>query len=151
MVDLEAVVGDFVVWIQSENLAIGVHRLLCLSHFFGFGILFFFTELCQRSINFGWLTSPTYPPTRAFCIERVVMYAFSRRIVGWAMATHLQSELVVSALNMALYQRRPEDVIHHSDQGAQYTSIAYHAPIAYEKLHLSQAWNTSPKYSTEAG
>ncbi len=134
---------------------------------------------------------------------------------------HLQSELVVSALNMALYQRRPQDVIHHSDQGAQYTSIAfgkrcreagvrpsmgsagdcydnamcesffatlecelsdrrcfrthkearlvifsyiegwynphrrhssiaYHAPIAYEKLHLSQAWNTSPKYFTEA-
>ena len=55
----------------------------------------------------------------------VVMEAFSRRVVGWAMATHLQSELVLSALNMALYQRRPEDVIHHSDQGAQYTSIAF--------------------------
>ena len=49
----------------------------------------------------------------------------SRRVVGWAMATHLQSELVLSALNMALYQHRPQDVIHHSDQGVQYTSIAF--------------------------
>ena len=41
------------------------------------------------------------------------------------MATHLQSELVLSALNTALWQRRPQSVIHHSDQGAQYTSIAF--------------------------
>ena len=39
--------------------------------------------------------------------------------------SHLKSELVVKALNMALYQCRPQDVIHHSDQGAQYTSIAF--------------------------
>lgn len=46
-------------------------------------------------------------------------------MVGWAMATHLRSELVLDALNMALWQRRPERVIHHSDQGTQYTSIAF--------------------------
>ncbi len=68
----------------------------------------------------------TYVPTwSGFLYLSVVVDAFSRRVVGWAMATRLQSELVVSALNMALYQRRPEDVIHHSDQGAQYTSIAF--------------------------
>jgi putative transposase len=41
------------------------------------------------------------------------------------MAAHLRTELILDALNMAIYQRRPQDVIHHSDQGAQYTSIAY--------------------------
>ena len=45
--------------------------------------------------------------------------------MGWAMATHLRTELVLDALNMALWQRRPEAVIHHSDQGSQYTSVAF--------------------------
>ena len=45
--------------------------------------------------------------------------------MGWAMATHLRTELVLDALDMALWQRRPEAVIHHSDQGTQYTSSAF--------------------------
>jgi putative transposase len=55
----------------------------------------------------------------------VVLDAWSRRVVGWAMAMHLRTELVLAALNMALSQRRPEEVIHHSDQGTQYTSVAF--------------------------
>jgi len=55
----------------------------------------------------------------------VVLDTFSRRIVGWAMATHLRTELVLQALNLALWQRRPAAVIHHSDQGSQYPSIAF--------------------------
>jgi putative transposase len=54
-----------------------------------------------------------------------VLDAFSRRIVGWAMANHLRTELVLDALEMAVGQRRPRDVIHHSDQGSQYTSLAF--------------------------
>ena len=78
------------------------------------------------TVNKLWVADITYVPTwSGFLYLSVVVDAFSRRVVGWAMARHLQSELVVSALNMALYQRRPEDVIHHSDQGAQYTSIAF--------------------------
>jgi putative transposase len=50
---------------------------------------------------------------------------WSRRVVGWAMATHLRTELVLDALNMPFRQRRPLDVIHHSDQGCQYPSIAF--------------------------
>ena len=46
-------------------------------------------------------------------------------MVGWSMAAHLRSELVLDALNMASWQRRPQRVIHHSDQGTQYTSIAF--------------------------
>ena len=55
----------------------------------------------------------------------VVLDACSRRVVGWAMALHLRATLVVDALEMALEQRRPRAVIHHSDQGCQYTSLAF--------------------------
>jgi putative transposase len=68
----------------------------------------------------------TYIPTWAgFLYLAVVLDAWSRRVVGWAMATNLRTELVLDALNMALWQRRPREVIHHSDQGTQYTSIAF--------------------------
>ena len=73
-----------------------------------------------------WVADITYIPTWAgFLYLAVVMDVWSRRIVGWAMATHLRTELVLDALNMALWQRRPEAVIHHSDQGTQYTSVAF--------------------------
>ena len=68
----------------------------------------------------------TYIPTWAgFLFLAVVLDGFSRRIVGWAMAEHLRTELVLSALNMALGQRRAKGVVHHSDHGTQYTSIAF--------------------------
>src|SRR2546430_3818615 len=73
-----------------------------------------------------WVADITYIPTWAgFLYLAVVLDAWSRRVVGWAMATHLRAELVLDALNMALTQRRPTDVIHHSDQGCQYTSFAF--------------------------
>ena len=82
-------------------------------------------DFTVATVNKLWVADITYLPTwSGFLYLSVVLDAFSRRVVGWAMATHLQSELVLSVLNMALYQRRPEDVIHHSDQGVQYTSIA---------------------------
>ena len=68
----------------------------------------------------------TYIPTWAgFLYLAVVLDAFSRRIVGWSMATTLARQLVLDALNMALATRRPRSVIHHSDQGSQYTSIEF--------------------------
>jgi putative transposase len=73
-----------------------------------------------------WVADITYIPTWAgFLYLAVVLDAWSRRVVGWAMATHLRTELVLEALNMALAQRRPANVIHHSDQGCQYTSLAF--------------------------
>ena len=57
----------------------------------------------------------------------MVLDVFSRKVVGWAMRSHLLSELVLSALDMALTVRRPQQVIHHSDQGTQYTSVAFGA------------------------
>ena len=73
-----------------------------------------------------WVADITYIPTWAgFLFLAVVLDVFSRRIVGWAMANHLRTELIPRALEMALERRRPEDVIHHSDQGCQYTSIEF--------------------------
>ena len=59
----------------------------------------------------------TYVPTWAgFLFLAVVLDACTRRVVGWSMANHLRTELVLGALNMALHQRRPASVIHHSDR-----------------------------------
>ena len=73
-----------------------------------------------------WVADITYIPTSAgYLYLSVVLDVFSRRVVGWSMAGHLRSELVVEALEMAVQQRRPANVIHHSDQGSQYTSLAF--------------------------
>ena len=73
-----------------------------------------------------WVADITYVPTLVgFLYLAIVLDVFSRRVVGWAMATHLRTELVVEALEMAVEQRRPEAVVHHSDQGCQYTSLAF--------------------------
>jgi putative transposase len=73
-----------------------------------------------------WVADITYVPTwSGFLFLAIVLDVFSRRVVGWAMATHLRTSLVLDALDMAIYQRKPKEVIHHSDQGCQYTSIAF--------------------------
>ncbi len=73
-----------------------------------------------------WVADITFVPTTAgFLYLAVVLDAWSRKIVGWSMANHLRTELVVDALEMALGQRRPHNVILHSDQGSQYTSLAF--------------------------
>jgi putative transposase len=88
-------------------------------------------DLVERNFNAAapnrlWLADITYIPTWAgFLYLAVVLDAFSRRIVGWAMETYLRTELVLKALDMALGQRRADGVIHHSDQGCQYTSLAF--------------------------
>ena len=65
-----------------------------------------------------WVADITYVATwTGFLYVAVVLDAFSRRVVGWAMAAHLRTELVLDALNMALWRRRAHGVIHHSDQG----------------------------------
>ena len=73
-----------------------------------------------------WVADITYVPTWAgFLYLAVVLDVWSRKVIGWAMATHLKADLVVAALDMAVAQRQPRDVVHHSDQGTQYTSIAF--------------------------
>ncbi len=69
--------------------------------------------------NALWVADITYVPTWAgFLYLAVVLDAFSRRIVGWAMGNDLKAGLVIDAMNMAIAQRKPGNVIHHSDQGS---------------------------------
>jgi putative transposase len=88
-------------------------------------------DLVQRAFtatgpNQLWVADITYIPTGAgFLYLAAVLDVWSRRIVGWAMATHLRTQLVVAALDMAIAQRRPTAVIHHSDQGCQYTALEF--------------------------
>jgi putative transposase len=74
-----------------------------------------------------WVADITYVKTdQGFLYLAFVLDAYSRRLVGWAMATHLRTELVVDALQMALWRRKPTaGLIHHSDQGVQYTSWSF--------------------------
>ncbi len=71
-----------------------------------------------------WLADITYIPTEeGWLYLAAVLDAFSRRVVGWAMADHLRTELVLDALELALRQRRPvAGLIHHSDRGAKANS-----------------------------
>jgi len=73
-----------------------------------------------------WVADITYIPTwGAFLYLAVVLDAWSRRIVGWAFSLNLMEELVHRALDMAVRQRQPRGVIHHSDHGSQYTAIEF--------------------------
>jgi putative transposase len=73
-----------------------------------------------------WVADITFVPTwTGFLYLAMVLDVYSRRVVGWAMETHLRTELILAALNMAITQRRPSAVIHHSDRGCQYTSYAF--------------------------
>lgn len=89
-------------------------------------------DLVQRQFNADqpnalWIADITYLPTwQDFLYLAVVIDAYSRRVVGWSMANHLRTELVLDALEMALWNRRPgPGLIHHSDHGCQYTSLAF--------------------------
>jgi putative transposase len=73
-----------------------------------------------------WVADITYIPTwSGFLYLAMVLDVFSRKIVGWAMDTNLKTELILEALEMAVTQRQPSGVIHHSDRGCQYTSYAF--------------------------
>jgi putative transposase len=73
-----------------------------------------------------WVSDITYVATWAgFIYLAIVLDAWSRKVVGWSIGEDLRAELVIEALNMALGQRNAQAVIHHSDQGSQYTSVAF--------------------------
>ena len=89
-------------------------------------------DLVQRDFtasrpNALWVADVTYVPTaEGWLYLSIVLDAWSRRVVGWALGDTLCTQLVVDALDMAMWNRRPTGaVIHHSDRGAQYTSLAF--------------------------
>jgi putative transposase len=88
-------------------------------------------DLVQRNFkadgpNRLWVSDITFVPTATgFLYLAIVLDAWSRKVIGWAMANHLRAELVLHGLEMAIGQRRPKGVVLHSDQGSQYTSLAF--------------------------
>jgi putative transposase len=73
-----------------------------------------------------WVADITYISTgEGFLYLAVVVDAYSRRVIGWAMAAHMKTQLVLDALEMAIRQRHPKGVIHHSDHGSQYTAVGF--------------------------
>lgn len=78
-----------------------------------------------------WVADMTYVPTwSGFIYLAIVLDVWSRRVVGWSIGERMTAELVLAALSMAVQQRQPDGVIHHSDQGSQYTSVAFGARCA---------------------
>lgn len=74
-----------------------------------------------------WTADITYIHTQeGFLYLAFILDVYSRKIVGWSMASHLRTELVVDALEMALWKRKPgAGLIHHTDRGAQYTALSF--------------------------
>jgi transposase InsO family protein len=86
-----------------------------------------------------WLTDITYIPTReGWLYLAAILDLYARRIVGWAMEERMTAALTISALKMAICQRRPGDgLIHHSDQGSQYTDSAYQTVLKDHGIQVS--------------
>jgi putative transposase len=86
--------------------------------------------------NQKWLADITYIPTQeGWLYLAAILDLFSRRIVGWAMSDRMTSDLTVKALNMAVRRCRPEPgLIHHSDQGSQYTAQDYQAVLEAHRI-----------------
>jgi putative transposase len=79
------------------------------------------------AVNRLWAADLTEIPTREGTLYlAAIIDCYSRRCVGWAMAEHMRAELVVEALEMAVFQRKPDPgLIHHSDQGSQFTALIF--------------------------
>jgi len=99
-----------------------------------------------------WVADITYLRLQEeFAYLAVVLDAFSRRVVGWALATHLQASLAVAALRMALRRRRPAPgLVHHSDRGIQYACADYAALLETNGLQPSMSRVGNPYDNAKA-
>jgi transposase InsO family protein len=104
--------------------------------------------------NASWVADITYIPTReGWLYLAAVEDLYSRRVVGWSMADHLESRLVVDALEMAVHQRWPEEgLLAHSDRGSQYASEHYRRLLARNGIDCSMSrrancWDNAPMES----
>lgn len=89
-----------------------------------------------------WLADITYIPTdKGWLYLSAVLDCFSRKIVGWSMADHLETDLAGDALKMALLQRRPDgrNLLHHSDRGVQYASDDYQQLLIRHGIEASMS------------
>src|SRR5204862_7782856 len=103
------------------------------------------------SPNEAWVADITYIPTReGWLYLAAVEDLYSRRVVGWSMADHLESRLVVDALTLAVERRLPgEGLLAHSDRGSQYASDHYQRLLARHGITCSMSrkadcWDNAP-------
>jgi transposase InsO family protein len=103
-------------------------------------------ELEPTAVNQLWVADITYIRLREeFVYLSVVLDAYSRRVVGWALGRTLEAELAVSALRRALFSRRPAPgLVHHSDRGVQYASHEYTALLQDHEVTISMSRKGNP-------
>ena len=103
-------------------------------------------EITPAKIDQLWVADITYIRLRVeFVYLAVILDAFSRRVIGWALGQTLEAELAVTALRMALLQRRPPPgLVHHSDRGVQYASEAYTQLLKQHQAAISMSRRGNP-------
>lgn len=100
-----------------------------------------------------WVADITYVRLgEAFVYLAVVLDAFSRKVIGWALDDHLEARLAIEALDMALAARNPaaHSLIHHSDRGVQYASIDYAARLTSRDIAISMSRVANPYDNAKA-
>ncbi len=104
-------------------------------------------NFAATSPNRLWTADITYVPTDEVLLHLAfVLDVYSRRIVGWSMASHLRTELVVDALEMTVWRRKPKaGLVHDSDRGVQYTS-----PCRFQRLPKERVQHCTVRVSKEA-
>jgi transposase InsO family protein len=102
--------------------------------------------MTPTAINQLWVADITYIRLRIeFVYLAVILDAFSRRVIGWALGRTLEAELAVTALRMALAERQPSPgLIHHSDRGVQYASAAYTEMLKQHRAAISMSRKGNP-------
>ena len=103
-------------------------------------------EMVLDGINQLWVADITYIRLRQeFVYLAVMLDAFSRRVIGWALEPRLEDELTLAALRMALAQRRPAaGLVHHSDRGVQYASLEYTGLLQQHGISVSMSRKGNP-------
>jgi len=109
-------------------------------------------ELVLSNINQLWVADITYIRLlREFIYLAVLLDAFSRRCIGWAISRHIDTQLTLSALQMALNTRTIHPgLIHHSDQGVQYAATDYVAVLHEHKIEISMSRTGNPYDNAKA-
>ncbi|HZY72038.1 MAG TPA: IS3 family transposase [Edaphobacter sp.] len=103
-------------------------------------------QMTPTAINQLWVADITYIRLRVeFVYLAVVLDAFSRRVIGWALGRTLEAELAAAALRMALAERRPPPgLVHHSDRGVQYASFEYTDLLKQHQARISMSRKGNP-------
>jgi transposase InsO family protein len=103
-------------------------------------------DMRPDAINQLWVADITYIRLRAeFVYLAVLLDAFSRKVIGWALGRTLGAELTVAALRMALAERHPAaGLVHHSDRGVQYASYAYTGLLQAHAVQISMSRKGNP-------